>query len=68
MHVHPEQVPTPYATTDFKYSRFDATKAAPRNIARLVGEHVLNFPFKKAGAVEGFVGSTERTHKEHVEL
>ena len=37
------KVATPY-DTDFKYSRFDAKSAEPRNVAKLVADGWLNTP------------------------
>jgi len=52
------KVPTPYAT-DFKYSRFDATSAEPRNVAKLVAAGELNAP--KTVSRADAVGSSEVT-------
>jgi len=49
---------TPYAT-DFKYSRFDATSAEPRYVAKLVAAGELNAPKSVYGA--DVVGTTEIT-------
>ena len=57
------KVAEPYAT-DFKYSRFDATSAVPRDVAKLVAAGVLNAPKQVVAGGEGFVGATEN----HVEL
>jgi len=51
---------TPYAT-DFKYSRFDATSAQPRAVAKLVAAGVLNAP--KVVFDGDTVGSTELTEQ-----
>jgi len=49
-----------YATA-FKFSRFDATSAKPRDVAKLVAAGVLNAPRGAAVEEEGdFVGATER--------
>jgi hypothetical protein len=51
---------TKYAT-DFKYSRFDATSAEPRNVAKLVAAGELNTPKTVYGA--DVVGSKEITEE-----
>jgi len=51
------KVATPYAT-DFKFSRFDAISAAPRDVATLVAAGELNAP-KDVPAGGVVVGSTE---------
>ena len=57
------KVAKPYAT-DFKFSRFDATSGAPRDVAKLVAAGVLNVP-KKVLTGEGFVGATENHVDDH---
>ena len=52
------KVDKPYST-NFKYSRFDATSAAPRNVTKLVAAGELNAPKKVLLASEDFVGATE---------
>jgi len=54
------KVATKYAT-DFKYSRFDATSAEPRNVAKLVAAGLLNAPKSVYGGET--VGSTEITEE-----
>jgi len=54
------KVATKYAT-DFKYSRFDATSAEPRNVAKLVAAGLLNAPKTVYGGET--VGSTEPTEE-----
>lgn len=51
------KVATPYAT-DFKFSRFDATSAAPRNVASLVAAGILNTP-TVSKSTSNVVGSSE---------
>ena len=53
-------VPTPFST-DFKYSRFDAKSAQPRDVAKLVADGMLNTPKTVYGG--GVVGSTENTEE-----
>jgi len=53
---------TPYATA-FKFSRFDSSHAAPRDVAKLVAAGVLNKPKKAVQDVES-VGATEYRHME----
>ena len=51
-----------YATA-FKFSRFDATSAEPRDVAKLVAAGELNAPKAHAAGVEeegDFVGATDR--------
>ena len=61
-----EGEPTDYEMADkyataFKFSRFDATSAKPRDVAKLVAAGVLNAPRTAAVEEEGdFVGATER--------
>jgi hypothetical protein len=47
-----------YATA-FKFSRFDATSAAPRDLAKLVASGELNTPTLVASALPDSAGSTE---------
>eukprot|EP00325_Prymnesiales_sp_UTEX-LB-985_P004099 CAMPEP_0174706444 /NCGR_PEP_ID=MMETSP1094-20130205/9288_1 /TAXON_ID=156173 /ORGANISM="Chrysochromulina brevifilum, Strain UTEX LB 985" /LENGTH=356 /DNA_ID=CAMNT_0015904709 /DNA_START=90 /DNA_END=1160 /DNA_ORIENTATION=- len=51
------RVPTAHAT-DFKFSRFGATAAQPRDVEKLVADGILNTPKTVAGAND-VVGSTE---------
>ena len=55
------KVASTYAT-DFKYSRFDAKSAEPRDVAKLVAAGLLNTP--KAVYGGGVVGATENTEDE----
>ena len=54
------KVATPYAT-DFKYSRFDAKSAEPRDVAKLVAAGLLNTPKTVYGG--GVVGASENTEE-----
>jgi len=54
------KVPQRYST-DFKYSRFDATSAEPRNVAKLVAAGELNAPKVLHGG--DVVGTTENTEE-----
>ena len=54
------KVATPFAT-DFKYSRFDAKSAEPRDVAKLVAAGELNTPKTVYGG--GVVGVTENTEE-----
>jgi hypothetical protein len=52
-------------STDFKYSRFDKTKAAPRDVEKLVASGHLNKPKQapfRSEFAQDFIGSTERKH------
>jgi len=58
-----EGVPNDYkvasrGATNFKFSRFDATSASPRDVAALVAAGELNQP-KKTEALSDMVGATE---------
>ena len=54
------KVASKYAT-DFKYSRFDAKSAEPRDVAKLVAAGLLNTP--KANYGGGVVGASENAEE-----
>lgn len=56
------KVASAYAT-DFKFSRFDSQKAAPRDVAKLVAAGVLNHAQNSSDAA-AVVGASERNFTE----